>query len=162
MEGLKVCPFCGGEAKVMDMGYPHWVYCKNCGAKVHGRTTDEKDSIKAWNRRVLKKQDVPDTNVGDTISRQAAIDCFWTKERYFRDALDVIKDIRRLPSAQPEVIRCKDCKYFELDHFEKVEKFPIPIIVAHEVCTKWGNGCQSSVDGWCFMAERRTDETDQC
>ena len=48
---LEPCPFCGGEAKVMDMGYPHWVYCKNCGAKVHGGTHDEKDSIQAWNRR---------------------------------------------------------------------------------------------------------------
>lgn len=51
MEKLKPCPFCGGEARVMDMGYPHWVYCTKCGAKVHGRTNDEKDSIEAWNRR---------------------------------------------------------------------------------------------------------------
>ena len=48
---LKPCPFCGGEAKVMDMGYPHWVYCEECGAKVHGGTNDERDSIAAWNRR---------------------------------------------------------------------------------------------------------------
>ena len=105
-----------------------------------------------------REQDVPDTNVEDTISRKAAIDCFWTKERYFRDALDVIKDIRQLPPEQPEVVKCKDCKYFELDHFLKSDRFQIPIIVAHEVCMKWGNGCQSSIDGWCFMAERRSNE----
>lgn len=52
-----------------------------------------------------------------------------------------------------EVIRCKDCKYFELDHIEKVES--IPLIVAHEICTRWGNGCKTSPDGYCFMAERR-------
>ena len=40
--------------------------------------------------------------MGDLIERQAAIDCFWTKERFFRDALDAIKDIRQLPPAQPE------------------------------------------------------------
>lgn len=48
---LKRCPFCGGEAKKMDMGYPHWIYCTNCGAKVHGGTSDEADSVEAWNRR---------------------------------------------------------------------------------------------------------------
>lgn len=59
-----------------------------------------------------------------------------------------------------ELIRCKDCKYFELDHFEKVEGFPVPIIVAHEICMKWSDGCRTSKDGWCFMGERRTDESD--
>lgn len=68
------------------------------------------------------------------------------------------KMIEDAPTAQPEVIRCRDCKYFELDHFEKVGGVPIPIIVAHEICMKWGEGCKSSIDGWCFMAERRTNE----
>ena len=59
---------------------------------------------------------------------------------------------------EPEIIRCKDCKYFELDHFEKVGEFPVPIIVAHEICMKWSDGCRTSKDGWCFMGERRTDD----
>ena len=29
----------------MDMGYPHWVYCMLCGARIHGGINDEKDSI---------------------------------------------------------------------------------------------------------------------
>lgn len=51
---LKPCPFCGGKAHVMMMGYPHWVYCGDCGAKVHGKVVGAdgvQESIKAWNRR---------------------------------------------------------------------------------------------------------------
>ena len=55
MTELKPCPFCGGKAKIMKMGYPHWIYCLDCGARVHGRVIGEKEgeeaSIKAWNRR---------------------------------------------------------------------------------------------------------------
>ena len=75
----------------------------------------------------LQIQDVPDTNVGDTISRQAAIDAFLTeltkRERnnllhtwstvevkYF--AVDMLE---KLPSAQPtqEIIHCKDCRFWK-------------------------------------------------
>lgn len=45
----------------------------------------------------------------DTIYRQDAIDCFWDAKRYFRDALDVVKDIRRLPSAP--LSPCDVCIY---------------------------------------------------
>lgn len=55
---------------------------------------------------------------------------------------------------QKELIPCHECKYFELDHWEKPEQFcGIPMIVAHEICTKWGDGCKTSPDGYCFMAE---------
>jgi len=102
----------------------------------------------------------------DMISRQAAIDALAEHEKSnghnYTLFVDIVSEcaeiIRDLPSVQSEIIRCEDCKYFELDHFEKADGFPIPIIVAHEICMKWGEGCKSSVDGWCFMAERRTDE----
>lgn len=105
----------------------------------------------------------------DLISRKAAIDavtslCDDCDSDYcgscrvgYPGEKNCRKVLEDLPSAQPEIVRCKDCKYFELDHFEKVDEFPIPIIVAHEICMKWGEGCRSSVDGWCFMAERKTD-----
>ena len=51
---------------------------------------------------------------------------------------------------------CKDCKHFEYDSVEKV--CGIPIIVAHEICSKWGNGCKTSEDGYCFMFEPRESE----
>lgn len=31
---------------------------------------------------------------------------------------------------------CKNCKYFEYDSVAKVDG--IPLIVAHEICSKWG------------------------
>lgn len=53
---LKPCPFCGGKAQIMSMGLPHWIYCEDCGARVHGGIIGERESVlasvKAWNRRV--------------------------------------------------------------------------------------------------------------
>lgn len=53
---LKPCPFCGGNAVIMNMGYPHWIYCEKCGAKVHGGVFGSVSaSVDAWNRRTIKK-----------------------------------------------------------------------------------------------------------
>ena len=51
------------------------------------------------------------------------------------------------------ILRCKDCKYFEYDSIAKVDG--IPLIVAHEICTKWGDGCKTREDGFCYLAEKR-------
>ena len=45
--------------------------------------------------------------------------------------------------------RCKNCEYFEYDSVAKVDD--IPLIVAHEICSKWGNGCKTMEDGYCFL-----------
>lgn len=64
--------------------------------------------------------------------------------------------VAKVLDEMPEgVVRCRDCKYFDLDSW--VNLGGVPIIVAHEACTKWGNGCRTSEDGYCFMAERKTD-----
>ena len=47
--------------------------------------------------------------MSDTISRQAAIDAFGLSEK--AEIQDVLEG---LPSAQPEIIRCKDCKFIRL------------------------------------------------
>ena len=54
-----------------------------------------------------------------------------------------------------EVVRCKDCIYFELDHWVNVNGQPL--IVAHEICAAWGGGCKTKPDGYCNMGERKTN-----
>lgn len=62
-------------------------------------------------------EDVPDTNVGDTISRQEAM---YIKVSHginedgiiYVPLVEVINHLKNLPSAQPEIVRCKDCKNF--------------------------------------------------
>lgn len=51
----------------------------------------------------------------------------------------------------PKTGHCKDCKYFEYDSVAKVDG--IPLIVAHEICSRWGDGCKTKEDGYCFLYE---------
>ena len=85
---------------------------------------------------------------GDAISRQAAIDALKplpTIEGLSLQPLitvdDVIKVLNGLPPAQPEIIRCKDCiRYHE------------PSCLMAYDGKEW-----SEDDGFCHVAERRTD-----
>ena len=94
--------------------------------------------------------------MSDLIERQAAIDGL---EKYHEgadlhiDGLTYAYDlICKLPSVSMEKTgRCKDCKYFEYDSVAKVDG--IPLIVAHEICSKWGDGCKTREDGYCFLFE---------
>lgn len=64
-----------------------------------------------------------EAQTGDTISRQAAIDALNALEKdghayvngaFFETILrdEVKRVLEELPSAQPEIIRCKDCKFW--------------------------------------------------
>lgn len=57
------------------------------------------------------------------------------------------------PDDEKELIkgRCKRCKHFERDVIAMVDG--IPLIVGHEMCNKWGNGCKTREDGYCFLFE---------
>ena len=63
---------------------------------------------------ISRPSDVPDTNVGDMISRQTAIEiCDWYEHEYSEAEVyirPIAEDIKKLPSAQPE--RCEDCVNF--------------------------------------------------
>ncbi len=96
--------------------------------------------------------------MSDLINRQDAID---TLDKI--GSLDTNADkiyarelFKALPSAQPEIIQCKECKHFEYDHIENVNG--IPLIVAHEICMRWCEGVKTSENGYCFLAERRDNE----
>ena len=92
--------------------------------------------------------------MNDSISRQDAINVLLgiTAMRNTIPLDSAIFNIKKLPSAEPEIIRCKECKHFEYDHFENVNG--IPLIVAHEICLRWGDGVKTSENGYCFLAER--------
>lgn len=72
----------------------------------------------------------------------------WIRYKLFENVIDA------LPAEDVvEVIRCKDCKYFNLNKWGKVND--IPLIVAHEICDFWGEGCKTDKDAYCSFAERR-------
>lgn len=64
-EELKLCPFCGGEAKIRESysdrydTYFTFAKCLDCGAQsrpLSTRTYDEDDVIKVWNRRIEERE----------------------------------------------------------------------------------------------------------
>ena len=56
-----------------------------------------------------------------------------------------------------EVVRCKDCKHFEYDHWGKPDDNGVSIIVAHEICNFWGGGCKTSENGYCSYGEQKDE-----
>ena len=82
----------------------------------------------------------------DCISRQAAIDLL-KQMRKDGDMIpwegkNVFARIRKLPPAQPEIIRCRNCKFASGDS---------------RICMKFGHSPIGELD-FCAWAERRTDE----
>lgn len=64
--------------------------------------------------------------------------------------------LQLLPDKMQELIRCKDCKHFEIkDHWADFNGVPILATSDCPTCNKWADGCKTKPDGYCFMAERR-------
>ena len=88
----------------------------------------------------------------DIISRQAAIDvvdAVWsvTGDKNVAKVWDQIKD---LPSAQPEIIRCNSCKHWT-QSTGKMKGYGLGRCDFHDVDLVTCNG-------FCYWAERITDE----
>ena len=95
----------------------------------------------------------------DLISRQAAIDAFDCTDELIvggeANAQNVVNYINKvvgkietLPSAQPEVIRCKDCKDYQTDWETSYPN--------RHYCATMDSFMPE--DGFCNYAERRTDD----
>ena len=74
-----------------------------------------------------------------------------------RDIATIIENEQdmRVMLSQPEIIRCRDCKHFDYYHPYIIQGIPV---LGHKVCNAWGDGCKTDENGYCFLAERRTDE----
>ena len=124
---------------------------------------DEYSVVWMLNSLPSAQPDVPDTNVGDMISRQAAINAINTWDKFGVDERsrvvrwheglepyvhlrDVVAAIGNLPPAQPEIIRCKYCKHSEHWYWDKRRCF-----LWHET------GIDVFEDGYCNYAKRRAD-----
>ena len=66
------------------------------------------------------------------------------------------EDCEVTKSQEPKTGHCKECKYFEYDSVAKVDG--VPLIVAHEICSRWGDGCKTKEDGYCFLFEPQESE----
>ena len=103
----------------------------------------------------------------DLIERQAAIDVLSLGKEILSRVLDetdvvgvdrekyswglgliesYIKDIEELSSAQPEIIRCKDCKWWSNDDYRECSS------------PNYDDGYVTPAGFYCGYAERRTDE----
>ena len=150
----------------IDCNYRNCDECDLCYKQ--GTTGDQMEALRVA-ISALQAQDVPDTNVGDMVSRQKAIDAIVnctncgdekTLRAYVQKhnldngwiggILEAINAIEDLPSAQPEIVRCKDCKWYELPSHKITEN-----------CVRWmkNNGILLPIkpNDYCSYAERRTD-----
>lgn len=77
----------------------------------------------------------------DTISRQAAIDAI-RGEIEINGYSHVADVLEQMPSAQPDIIQCRNCKFASGDS---------------RICMKFGHSPIGELD-FCAWAERRTDD----
>lgn len=82
----------------------------------------------------------------DCVSRKAVIRLLHSGYH----SKSMIEEVKELPSVQPDIIRCRDCKYWREHKYSKETKRYIPFCGFNAIYTK--------ADDFCSRAERRTDE----
>ncbi len=81
-----------------------------------------------------------DTIYRDDAIRVASGYCHWT---------NIPNELAKLPSAEPEIIRCKNCKHYQ---FADNRAFGMPV----KMC-EWFGFEDVDDDDFCSRAERRTE-----
>lgn len=152
---------------------------RTTGAKRCEECASEHRQLAEWLKdyKRLKEQEPCD----DAISRQAVDTLVDELARAISDERccmsrgrstgAIMQDILDLPPVNPQetvsefadrcrecgkMKRCRDCKYFEYNSVAKVDG--VPLIVAHEICSKWGEGCKTSENGYCFLFEPKEEK----
>lgn len=94
---------------------------------------------------VKESSDLVKELVNDCINRQDAVKTMYDACEDIDDEslhIDVIVDaLENLPSAEPEIIRCRDCK-----HHDGIR------------CFRWNSTIITGFDDFCSNAERRSEE----
>ena len=109
-------------------------------------TRDEQDKVEAAIRIAVEElRSGGEKGMSDLIRRQAVLDLIagWTYDLcYKEDEWRAEEEIENLPSAQPDIIRCRNCKFASGDS---------------RICMQFGHSPIGELD-FCAWAERRTDE----
>lgn len=115
-------------------------------------------SIREWMQIIASEDAISRQAVLDTISESNAISFYEAQEDSKECYYEIRQVVEKMPPVTPQsnIGYCKDCKYFEYDSVAKVDG--IPLIVAHEICKRWGDGCKTKEDGYCFLFEPKMSE----
>lgn len=125
--------------------------CKEIMKRIDEQPSEQPDHIADGDKKDDHFREV--TKKVDVISRQAAIDAvntwfeLYVINRTMADTMSVQDMLRELPSAQPEIIRCKDCKHYK---FSDNRAFGFPV----KRC-EWTGFEDVDDDDFCSRAERR-------
>lgn len=108
----------------------------------------------------LNSVNATQSNALDCISRAKAIEALDKRfdsipMEQTSEILMLRKDLRNLPPAGPQIIHCKDCKYFK----QVFASNDNDGLCAHWH-TKWD--ARTSPKGYCSYAERKQNDTERC
>ncbi len=102
-------------------------------------------------------------NNKNLIDRQQAIDAlteYGNGRVVYIGVEEAVRRVEQLPSAQPEIIYCKDCKHFVHEDIEEHTPYGFYNTYFHAFCDKhWdeeqGEYIDVNLDDFCSFAERR-------
>jgi hypothetical protein len=86
----------------------------------------------------------------ELISKKAVIEAIENNDNFVGGSYDIIKVVKNIPSAEPQIIRCKECKYYGVER-------TIAIGFYFHVCELLKSTPIRHDDDFCSRGERRTE-----